>query len=81
MSKPLAASKKLMQNYLSELLTEEESVLFSEENTTLKEKVAEKEKLDKLLQQVSVANDIQEDKLDVITSVKSENKYLAFLHF
>lgn len=49
MSDPLAASKKLMQNYLSELLTDEPDAVKQTE-----QKDAEKEKLDKLLQQVNV---------------------------
>jgi len=74
MSKTLAASKKLMQNYLSELLTEEESGSLSKSKVTHRDTIAEKDKLDKLLQQVSVANKVDERKLDVITSVRSENK-------
>ncbi|MDG1750920.1 MAG: chemotaxis protein CheW [Thalassotalea sp.] len=72
MKKPLAASQKLMQNYLSELMTEEEASLKPE--TELFTQSVEKEKLDKLLQQASVANNIEKSKLDAVTSVKSENK-------
>lgn len=66
----LAASKKLMQNYLSELLTEEEPTVASIDEP----KVKSKEKLDNLLQQVNVAHEIQADKLDAITSFKSESQ-------
>ena len=69
MSKSLAASKKLMQNYLAELLTEE-----PEQQVAAKGEVAERQKLDKLLQQASVAHEVDKAKLDAITSVKSENK-------
>ncbi|WP_241242262.1 chemotaxis protein CheW [Thalassotalea sp. G2M2-11] len=69
MSKSLAASKKLMQNYLAELLTEE-----SDEQAAAKVELANKQKLDNLLQQASVLNEVDDSKLDVITSVKSENK-------
>lgn len=71
MSKSLAASKKLMQNYLSELLTED-SVQTNVESRVTEQ--AEKEKLDKLLQQASVASSIDSEKLNAVTSRKSENK-------
>ncbi|WP_286233257.1 chemotaxis protein CheW [Thalassotalea sediminis] len=60
----LAASKGLMQNYLSELLTEEEIEPVEEQ----------KQQLDKLLQQASVTHNVDEKQLDVITSAKSLNK-------
>jgi purine-binding chemotaxis protein CheW len=75
MKKPLAASQKLMQNYLSELMTEEEVSL--KPDSELVTQSLEKAKLDKLLQQASVANKIEDSKLDVVTSVKSENKIIA----
>lgn len=65
----LAASKKLMQNYLSELLTEEQPLADAPKSV----EPAQKEKLDKLLQQASVAHHIDEEKLDAITSTKSED--------
>lgn len=65
----LAASKKLMQNYLSELLTEEKP----EVDSPQKVETAKKEQLDKLLQQANVAHQIEESKLEAITSTKSED--------
>ena len=44
MSKSLAASKTLMKNYLSELLTEEETVPQSQTTRPVKEKVADEAK-------------------------------------
>ncbi len=73
MSKSLAASKKLMQNYLSELLTEDPQ-------PTEQKPLADKDKLDKLLQQASVAHEVDKTKLDAITSVKSENKLVEQPH-
>ena len=73
MKKSLAASQKLMQNYLSELMTEEEEIIAQPEVESVSQSI-EKEKLDKLLQQASVAKTIEKSKLDVVTSVKSENK-------
>jgi purine-binding chemotaxis protein CheW len=75
MKKSLAASQKLMQNYLSELMTEDEELPSKPENEEFA-KSLEKEKLDKLLQQASVASTIDKSKLDVVTSVKSENKVI-----
>lgn len=75
MKKSLAASQKLMQNYLSELMTEEESSAESFSNIT--QESPDKEKLNKLLQQASVANEIDKSKLDAVTSIKSENKITA----
>jgi purine-binding chemotaxis protein CheW len=77
MKKTLAASQKLMQNYLSELMTEEKEEVSLKPDSDLDTQSLEKEKLDKLLQQASVANNIEESKLDVVTSVKSENKITA----
>ncbi|MDO6444346.1 chemotaxis protein CheW [Colwellia sp. 1_MG-2023] len=75
MKKSLAASQKLMQNYLSELMTEDEELSIKPESEAITQSL-EKEKLDKLLQQASVAKTIDNSKLDVITSVKSENKVI-----
>ncbi|MDO6426487.1 chemotaxis protein CheW [Thalassotalea sp. 1_MG-2023] len=60
----LSASKGLMKNYLSELLTEDpvEPIL------------EQKKQLDQLLQQASVTHNVDEKQLDVITSAKSLNK-------
>lgn len=68
MSDPLAASKKLMQNYLSELLTDE-----PEPAQQAKQKDAEKEKLDKLLQQVNVVAKENQRKASIATT-RSEAK-------
>jgi len=70
MSNPLAASKKLMQNYLSDLMHDEEEIKADPAPTS----VAEKEKLDKLLQQVNVSNKIDAKQLDQVTTVRSEDK-------
>ena len=75
MKKSLAASQKLMQNYLSELMTEEEEINTKPEIESVSQS-REKEKLDKLLRQASVANTIEKSKLDAVTSVKSENKVI-----
>lgn len=74
MKKSLAASQKLMQNYLSELMTEEENSPNLEAEAL--SKTAEKEKLDKLLQQASVANNIEKSTLEAVTSAKSANKIM-----
>ena len=66
----LPASKKLMQNYLSELLTEESVEVNSgvqEQPPALDEK---QEKLNKLLQQASVTQ--QTEVKESITSARSE---------
>lgn len=73
MSKSLPASQKLMQTYLSELLTEEQQELPVEKKAAIKDNSLEKEKLNKLLQQASVAHEIASEKLNAITSVKSED--------
>ncbi|WP_440875580.1 chemotaxis protein CheW [Thalassotalea sp. PLHSN55] len=54
MSKSLAASKTLMKNYLSELLTEDEPLPEVKSSRPVKEKVADESKLEKLLETVSV---------------------------
>ncbi len=82
MKKPLAASNKLMQNYLSELLTDEqeEAVVKKPElkkASSSRVRDVEKQKLNQLLQQASAANNITEEKLKSVTSVKSENKVSA----
>ena len=79
----LAASKKLMQNYLSELLTEDPDDALSappksavNAQTNLEPKVVEKEKLDKLLQQASIAKVLNKD-INTVTTVKSEGAKTA----
>ena len=76
MAKPLAASKKLMQNYLSELLTEDsEEISWDEvekEEQSYQQELAKKEKLEKLLQQASVKKTIEAD-VNTVTTVKSES--------
>lgn len=74
MSNPLAASKKLMQNYLSELLTDESSNelenLPKSATFLTKDKILKSRQLDQLLQNVS--NEEQP-----ISSVKSTNRSIA----
>jgi purine-binding chemotaxis protein CheW len=65
MDKPLAASKKLMQSYLSELLTEDNFEQKAEQ------KAEETEKLNKLLQSVTVTETNTDNELDTIVSTKS----------
>lgn len=60
----LSASKGLMKNYLSELLTEEEA----------EPALEQKKQLDQLLQQASATHHVDEQQLDVITSAKSLNQ-------
>lgn len=60
MSKSLPASDKVMKNYLSELLTDDEPVYASP---------AKQDKLEKLLNQVPITEQVTPD---VITTVKSE---------
>jgi len=61
MDKSLAANQKLMKNYLSELLTED----------VIEEKAAETEKLNKLLQSVTVTEVNESSELDTIVTNKS----------
>ena len=61
MEKPLAASQNLMKDYLSDLLTDE----------VMDQKAAETEKLNKLLQQVTVTEEKPEPAPEVIVSKKS----------
>ena len=74
MKKTLAASKDLMKNYLSELLTEEVEEQTVQPKMVSKQLSPEKEKLSQLLQQASVVHDAEHRDLEVITSRKSENK-------
>jgi len=67
MSDSLPASKKLMQNYLSELLTEDAI----EPKLAPSNQTKEKDKLEKLLQKVSVTEQHDEKSADVIVSRKS----------
>jgi purine-binding chemotaxis protein CheW len=67
MSKSLPASKKLMQNYLSELMTEE----VVEPSVSPQGESKEKDKLEKLLQKVSVTERHDEKAADAIISQKS----------
>ena len=68
MAKPLAASKKLMQNYLSELLTEEQQEL-DVPNIPVKEKL--QQPLEKLLEKVDITERIAEPRAEPIHTVKS----------
>lgn len=81
MANPLAASKKLMQNYLSELLTEDpEDTLLPSVSVEQKSHITsavlnkdqEKEKLNKLLQQASATQALTDD-FNTVTTVKSEH--------
>ena len=65
MDKPLAASKNLMKNYLSELLTEDSFEQIEEQ------KAEETEKLNKLLQSVSVTEENTNIEPETIVSTKS----------
>lgn len=65
MSKSLPASDKVMKNYLSELLTDDET----DANKQVYDSPAKKDKLEKLLNQVHITEQV---KPDVITTVKSE---------
>jgi len=68
MAKSLAASKKLMQNYLSELLTEEQHQ--SEVTVSpVKEKI--QQPLEKLLQRVDITQNIADPTEEPIQTVKS----------
>ncbi len=74
MSKPLSASKKVMTNYLSELLTDapvmQENIQDSSKNST-DTKLAETERLEALLKNVSVDLKVKED---VISTHKNSSK-------
>jgi purine-binding chemotaxis protein CheW len=70
MSESLPASKKLMQNYLSELMTEE----VVETRLSRQSESKEKDKLEKLLQTVSVTERHDEKAPDAIVSRKSEQR-------
>jgi len=70
MTKSLPASKKLMQNYLSELLTEEAV----DPQLTPQDETKEKQELEKLLQKVNVTEHHDEKAADVIVSRKSLQK-------
>ncbi|GHE80745.1 chemotaxis protein CheW [Thalassotalea profundi] len=79
MANPLAASKKLMQNYLSELLTEEPGdkspiTPSTEASSHMSSAVVDKdkEKLNKLLQQASATQALTKD-FNTVTTVKSEH--------
>jgi len=73
MTKSLPASKKLMQNYLSELLTEE----VTEPQSAPQSETKEMQKLEKLLQKVSVTEHHDEKADDAIVSRKSLQKTIA----
>lgn len=72
MSKSLAASKQLMQTYLSELLTEEE---VEQKTALVKEK--QTEPLEKLLASATFPKTVEQDAVEPISSAKAENKALA----
>ncbi|WP_448563779.1 chemotaxis protein CheW [Thalassotalea ganghwensis] len=76
MAKPLAASKKLMQTYLSELLTEESEEIsweaVEQEELSYQQEQEKKHKLEKLLQQASAGKTVETD-VNTVTTVKSES--------
>ena len=71
MSKSLAASKQLMQTYLSELLTEEE------EQKALLVKVKQTEPLERLLASATFPKTVEQETAEPIRSAKAENKTLV----
>lgn len=73
MSKSLAASNKLMKNYLSELLTEEQ--VEQPIQVAVKEKTAQP--IEKLLNKVSVAEVVTEEKQELLSTAKAENKVIT----
>jgi purine-binding chemotaxis protein CheW len=68
MAKSLAASKKLMQNYLSELLTEEQ---YESEVPVAPVKEKNEQPLEKLLQKVDITQNIADPKEEPIQTVRS----------
>jgi purine-binding chemotaxis protein CheW len=73
MPKSLAASKKLMQTYLSELLTEEEV----EQKPALPVKEKQAQSLEKLLNSATFPQIVEPDSAKQLSSKKAENKILA----
>ncbi|MBA6389428.1 chemotaxis protein CheW [Colwellia sp. BRX10-3] len=73
MPKPLAASKKLMQTYLSELLTEEEI----EQKPALPVKIKQAQPLDKLLNSATFPQVFAPENTKQLSSAKAENKILV----
>jgi len=71
MAKSLAASKKLMQNYLSELLTEEQQ---ESDVPVIPLKEKSKQPLEKLLQKIDITENIADIKEEPILTVKSSVK-------
>ena len=71
MSKSLAASKQLMQTYLSELLTEEE---VAQKTLSVKEK--EIKPLEKLLASATFPQTFEQEKTEALSSTKAEQKSL-----
>jgi len=69
MDKSLSASKKLMKNYLSDLLTEE----------VVEKAPVETEQLNKLLQQATVTEQIENSSADIIVSRKSADTKIVEL--
>jgi purine-binding chemotaxis protein CheW len=70
MTKSLAASKELMQNYLSELLTEEEQE--SAPIAPTKVQLKTKQPLADLLQNIDITNNIADPKDEPVVTVKSK---------
>lgn len=78
MEKPLAASKNVMKNYLSELMTDEplvqKSTETSQKDTRITETAVENERLETLLKNVNANIEVQETEL---TTHKSVNEPLS----
>ncbi|MFT5635199.1 MAG: purine-binding chemotaxis protein CheW [Cognaticolwellia sp.] len=72
MRKPLAASKKVMQTYLSELLTEE-----VEQKPALPVKIKQAQPLDKLLNSATFPQVFEPESTKQLSSAKAENKSLV----
>lgn len=69
MAKPLAASKRVMKNYLSELMTDDTS-LQKEPETSMTESAVENKRLEALLKNVNVNLDVNKDKFTTRKSDK-----------
>lgn len=80
MAKPLAASKKVMKNYLSELMTDEPLVQEKTE-TYLAETALENKRLEALLKNVNANIDVKEAEFSTDKSVKErvDNKVVSDL--
>ncbi|PHR81452.1 MAG: chemotaxis protein CheW [Colwellia sp.] len=80
MAKPLAASNKVMKNYLSELMTDETPVQKKPENSVA-ESITENKQLEDLLQNVNANLDVKETEVMTRKSVNEplSNKSIAVI--